>query len=481
MMQFGRKTGDYLGAGSGHRPRRPRFALWTLLILGLAVFVWSGLRVGSQPQVEISSERPAFGGDNQMQIALRAPKRGLYRVSSRLVQGEREVDLGKQTWEPAPAWKFWAAGTTEDVIEFPITAEDLEGFGGEDVTVEVSAWRAPSLLRRPDPEVTTDSFPLRRAAPRLAVLSSHHYPRQGGAEVVVYRAGEHTVRSGVEVAERFFPGYGMPGRDGELFALFAVPWDVDQGDAVQLIAENDAGLVSRRTFVDRFFPNPPSTETIELSTSFFEKVVPEILAATPGFEDRGDPLANYLAINGDLREENAQALRDLAARSKPEVLWRGAFLPLAGGQVMSSFADRRTYLFEGKEVDRQTHLGFDLASVRHAPVQAANSGVVVLADYFGIYGNTVVIDHGFGLMTLYAHMSSIEVDEGQSVERAQVIGRTGETGLAGGDHLHFTVLVGGEQVNPTEWWDPKWINDRLREKLGPDVIPDPTAAGPQAG
>lgn len=467
---FGRSKGsDYLGSGHGSKGR-PRFALWALLAAALAIFLWSSLRVGSQPQVEIAAMRPAFGGDNDVQVALRAPKRGLYRVATRLVQGERVVDLGEQTWEPAPVWKFWASGTTEEIVELPLAASDLEGFGGEDVSVEVSAWRAPSLLRRPAPEVTTRQFPMRRAAPRLAVLSSHHYPRQGGAEVVVYRAGEHTVRSGVEAGDNFFPGRPLPGRDGELFSLFAVPWDVDQADAVQLIAENDAGLVSRRSFIDRFFPSPPSHDTIELSTRFFDKVVPEILAATPGFEDRGDLLANYLAINGELRAQNAQQLSDLAAQSRPEILWRGAFLPLAGGQVMSSFADQRTYLFEGEEVDHQTHLGFDLASVRHAPVQAANAGVVVLADYFGIYGNTVVIDHGFGLMSLYAHLSSIDVDIDQTVGRGDTVGRTGETGLAGGDHLHYTVLVGGEQVNPTEWWDPKWINDRLREKLGPEVI-----------
>lgn len=469
---FGRGKGsDYLGSGHGSR-RRPRFVVWVLLAAVLAVSLWVGLRVGSQPQVEIASTRPAFGGDNEVQVALRAPGRGLYRVATRLVQGEREVDLDERAWEPAAAWKLWATGTTEEVVEVPISASDLEGFGGEDVTVEVSAWRAPSLLRRPGEEIITRSFPLRRSAPRLAVLSSHHYPRQGGAEVVVYRAGEHTVRSGVEAGDRFFPGHPVPGRDGELFSLFAVPWDVDEADAVQLIAENDAGLVSRRSFIDRFFPSPPSHDTIELSTGFFEKVVPEIMAATPRFEDRGDLLANYLAINGVLRQENAQQLRDLAEQSRPEVLWSGAFLPLAGGQVMSSFADQRTYMFEGEAVDHQTHLGFDLASVRHAPVEAANAGVAVLADYFGIYGNTVVVDHGFGLMTLYAHLSSIDVDVGQEVGRGDTVGRTGETGLAGGDHLHFTVLVGGEQVNPTEWWDPKWINDRLREKLGPDVIPE---------
>ena len=132
---------------------------------------------------------------------------------------------------------------------------------------------------------------------------------------------------------------------------------------------------------------------------------------------------------------------------------------------MSSFADRRTYVFGGKKVDQQDHLGFDLASVSSAPVPAANRGVVVLARYFGIYGNTVVLDHGVGLMSLYSHLSTIDVTEGQEVDKGHTLGRTGETGLAGGDHLHFTTLVRGLAVNPIEWWDPAWIRDRVLGKL----------------
>ena len=136
---------------------------------------------------------------------------------------------------------------------------------------------------------------------------------------------------------------------------------------------------------------------------------------------------------------------------------------------MSSFADRRTYMYLGQEVDRQVHLGFDLASVRQAEVPAANNGVVALAEYFGIYGNAVVLDHGYGLMSLYGHLSSTDVVAGQTVEAGQTLGRTGATGLAGGDHLHFTMLLRGVAVNPLEWWDYGWIRDRIARKLAPSL------------
>jgi murein DD-endopeptidase MepM/ murein hydrolase activator NlpD len=134
---------------------------------------------------------------------------------------------------------------------------------------------------------------------------------------------------------------------------------------------------------------------------------------------------------------------------------------------MSSFATERTYRYGGEVVDHQVHLGFDQASIRHAEVPAANHGAVLVAEELGIYGNVVILDHGHGLGTLYAHLSAIGVAPGQTVERGQPLGRTGQTGLAGGDHLHFAVLLRGLPVDPTEWWDAHWLRDRLARKLSP--------------
>ena len=131
----------------------------------------------------------------------------------------------------------------------------------------------------------------------------------------------------------------------------------------------------------------------------------------------------------------------LAARTAPVMLWRGAFRPLTNSKVESAFADYRRYFFRGKEVDQQVHLGFDLARTANVPILAANHGKVLYAAYLGIYGNTVILDHGQGLQSLYAHMSAIGVSEGQDVRQDQTIGHSGQTGLAGGDHLHFSMLV----------------------------------------
>ena len=147
------------------------------------------------------------------------------------------------------------------------------------------------------------------------------------------------------------------------------------------------------------------------------------------------------------------------------ILWKGAFAQLSNSKVEANFADHRTYVYNGETIDTSYHLGYDLSVTKHYAVEAANSGVVAFTGDLGIYGNTVILDHGLGLFTLYGHLSSIDVKPGDSIGPRQIIGRTGETGLAAGDHLHYGVYLQGVAVLPVEWWDGKWINDNIQPKL----------------
>jgi murein DD-endopeptidase MepM/ murein hydrolase activator NlpD len=197
-------------------------------------------------------------------------------------------------------------------------------------------------------------------------------------------------------------------------------------------------------------------------------VIPAIAAGTPDMNlstTPGDLAASFLRVNGDLRRRNAQTIAELTKMTSPEMLWKDAFQALGNASVEAGFADNRTYTYGGEEIDRQVHLGFDLAVTRQIPVLAANTGIVVYAANLGIYGNCVIIDHGLGVQSLYGHLSSIDVQEGARVEKGHMLGRSGMTGLAGGDHLHFAMLVNGQAVNPVEWWDPKWMQDRVLRKI----------------
>jgi murein DD-endopeptidase MepM/ murein hydrolase activator NlpD len=307
------------------------------------------------------------------------------------------------------------------------------------------------------------------------VLSTHHYINQGGAEMVVYRISPNDVQSGVVVGNLEYPGYPATGvtvdgikisDPGVRVAFFALLYDQPVDTPMHLFARDEAGNAARADFESRTFPKPARQSTIPLDDKFLDRVVPAILAGTTEIKPEGSTIDKFLAINGELRRKNAAKIASFAAQSAPELYWRGVvFHPFTNSAVESAFADRRTYTYQGKEIDHQTHLGFDLASYATTPIVAANRGKVVFAEELGIYGNCVIIDHGMGVQSLYAHLSQIGVKPGDMVDKDQQIGRSGMTGLAGGDHLHFTMLVNGQMVNPVEWWDAHWIQDRILRKL----------------
>jgi murein DD-endopeptidase MepM/ murein hydrolase activator NlpD len=176
-----------------------------------------------------------------------------------------------------------------------------------------------------------------------------------------------------------------------------------------------------------------------------------------------------------MRESDHRTLTALGARSANTLYWQGAFLRLPNSAPRAGFADQRDYIYQNANVDRQVHLGVDLASLAHSPVPAANAGKVVLAEDVGIYGRTVAIDHGFGLVSLYSHLSHIEVQVGQEVAKGEILGKTGTTGMAAGDHLHYSMLVHDTFVNPIEWWDEHWINDNVSSKVAAAGSDKPTS------
>jgi murein DD-endopeptidase MepM/ murein hydrolase activator NlpD len=445
---------------------------YSVLVLVVVALYFLLLRPGAAPTVEISASRPGVGRPGTTVVAhVRETDRGITSVRIEAAEDDQRILLAEHHASAPPAWAFWRRGETDTEVSAVVSPETFSGLAPGEISIRVQALGVGAALRGPKATIASRNLPVRFTSPPLSLTSTQNYVRQGGSGVVVYRLSEASredgSRDGVEAGEWFFPGQPLPGSDGlSHFALYGVPYNLEDVKRVRLVAEDPLGNRTAVDFVDRFFPDPLHTDTIRLSVEFMEKVVPEILAQTTEITDTGDLLKNYLAINGDLRVRNAATLRDLGQRSKGEFLWDGAFLQLPNSKVMSAFADHRTYLFEGREVDTQDHLGFDLASVSSAPVPASNRGIVVMARYFGIYGNTVVLDHGFGLMSLYSHLSSIAVAEGREVQKGEVIGHTGQTGLAGGDHLHFTLLIHGLPVTPLEWWDRAWIRDRVSSKLG---------------
>ena len=450
--------------------RKPRYLFRILILVVPAVLIFLGVaafRSGPAAVIQIRSSMPGIGKLTPVEISIDEPVRGLSRLRIEVAQGERVEVLEERSYTPRSPWQFWGPRIPREDMVVNVGKDTIDGLKEGEATIRVIADRAPAWLRRPEPASEELTLSVKLRPPSLQVQSLHTYVSQGGSEAVVYRVGDSSIRDGVRAGDWWFPGYPLPGGgERDRFALFSMPYDMENGSDIWLTAVDDVGNEATASFIDRASSKPLRREQVGLSDSFMQRVVPPIQDQNPDLDETGDLLQDYLKINGELRQANADTLKRLAEASPPEFRWDKKFVPMRNGQVMSAFAVRRTYTYNGQAVDQQDHLGFDLASTSHAEIQASNDGVVVLAGYFGIYGNCVVIDHGYGLLSLYGHLSSIGVEEGQTVERYEAIGRSGQTGLAGGDHLHFTILLRGLPVNPQEWWDGHWIHDRLKLKLG---------------
>lgn len=299
--------------------------------------------------------------------------------------------------------------------------------------------------------------------PTVVADGRQHYINQGGSELVTMELGGNWTDAGAKVANYMaesFPMPGQPARSNHRFALFPFPWDISADAVPVAFARNTAGTEVTSTFWTKIFPKKFRESTIPLNDKNMAKVVGEL---DP--EGSGPLLDRFLKLNRELRRSNGQQVYELRKNTEAKILWSGPFIPVKGTRE-SFFADKRSYVYNGRKVDEQVHLGYDLAQTQNSPVKAANSGKVIFADRMGLYGNCVIIDHGYTLQSLYGHMSKIVVKAGDMVSKEQQIGVSGATGMAFGDHVHFSMMIAGYQIDPKEWWDEHWIKDRILSKIG---------------
>jgi murein DD-endopeptidase MepM/ murein hydrolase activator NlpD len=452
--------------------------LLLLLVLGVGGAYYVAGREGG-PTIQIAKPEKFVGVSTPLEVAVGAPGANLRAVTIRFEQGDKSTSIYTMTDGQVAGDGVKLDGPDTLRITRTIGKQAIPDLKTGPARIVVTASRPVLRGWRTLESTASHDVQVRLERPQVSIVSSKHYVNLGGSEMVVYRATPADVTSGVLVGNIEYPGYPAAGastvegaalNDPALrIAFFALRYDQDLNTPIRLFARDEAGNTARADFDHTTFPKPFKTSKIPLDDRFLDRVVPAILEGTTEVKPEGDNLAKFLVVNGDLRRKNAEKIASFAKQSAPEILWRGAvFHPFTNNAVESAFADKRTYIYKGKEVDQQIHLGFDLASFTGMKIQAANRGKVLLAEELGIYGNCVILDHGMGVQSLYGHLSSISVKPGDIVEKEQELGRSGMTGLAGGDHLHFTMLVNGHMVNPVEWWDQHWIQDRILRKLQPE-------------
>ena len=402
------------------------------------------------PVLDLPSPVASIGQATSITLHVRDP-RGVRKVEAFVEQNGARFPVW-QLAQPSTAadntWSFQAGTKTTPQLRdgqakliFEATSNDL--------------LRRTAALER---DVTVVTQP-----PTLSVDSEQHYLYLGMADLATFNVSGSWTAAGVRVGDQTYRAWPMPGGKPGLFSLFAFAWNMPAGTIPQVFASNAAGNDVTSPITVQFPKKEQPKYTVhdlQVSDAFLQKVIGEL---DPN--GSGDPVARFVRINNEMRRANNKTLSDLRLKTADRFLFSQPFARQAHSQAEASFADLRNYIYQGKKIDQQVHLGYDLAVTQHVGVEASNDGRVVYAAPLGIYGNCIVVDHGFGLQTIYGHLSHIDVHEGDLVKRGQVMGQSGMTGMAGGDHIHFAMQLDGVQIDPKEWWDSHWIQDHIARRV----------------
>ena len=426
---------------------------------------------GQKPEIIFDLTSPYIGKFNEFSISLEDKKSGLRKIWVALIKDGKEVVLSEDEFPSAGLFSGGKVKSKSLDLKFePERLKISDGNATLRLAVWDYSWRGwwKGNQTYVEKNLIIDTLP-----PEIEVISRAHNLTQGGTGLFIYRTSENCRLSGIQVGDSFFPGHAGYYSDPQIRLAF-VGLSYQQGPKTRILlkAVDEAGNTAQTGVRHHIRKKTFRNDDIQISDRFLNWKIPEF-ENTLRTESTGSLVDKFIHINREIRKANFQQITELTKKTATAKLWDGTFLRMPGSANQAGFADHRVYKYKGKIIDRQVHLGLDLASVTHAPVPAANSGVVIFSEPLGIYGKTVLIDHGFGLFSMYAHLNRSDVKPGQQVSRGETIGRTGSTGLAGGDHLHFSILIHNTFVNPIEWWDPAWIKNNVLSKI--EAVPSTPA------
>ena len=425
-----------------------------VLVVAIAIAVVLPIAVllvrSATPVLDLPSPVASIGQATSISVHVRDP-RGVRKVEAFVEQNGARFPVWQLTQPSKTAdntWSFQAGTKTTPQLRDGQAKLIFEAKSNDLLGKTAALERDVMVVTRP---------------PTVSVDSEQHYLYLGMADLATFNVSGSWTAAGVRVGDQTYRAWPMPGGKPGLFSLFAFAWNMPPGTVPQVFASNAAGNDVTSPITVQFPKKEQPKYTVhdlQVSDAFLQKVIGEL---DPN--GSGDPVARFVRINTEMRKANNKTLSDLRLKTADKFLFSQPFARQAHSQAEASFADLRNYIYQGKKIDQQVHLGYDLAVTQHVGVEASNDGRVVYAAPLGIYGNCIVVDHGYGLQTIYGHLSHIDVHEGDMVKRGQVMGQSGMTGMAGGDHIHFAMQLDGVQIDPKEWWDSHWIQDHVARRV----------------
>jgi hypothetical protein len=425
-----------------------KFLLSIIIIAVIAALSHTGYKyfAGKPPAITGSETLKMLSASSMANIGVDS-NLSIQSVKVTIIQGAKEVILLNDT--PLQSHK-----------EYPITIEPAK-LGLKDGSAQVIIKASAGRFTKSEVKLDTiiDTIP-----PIVGVLSNSYITFQGGAASALIEA-KGASRVYVSIGNDEFEATNkVTGKEDLYFAIFPIKDDVTPTTAILAVAVDTAGNKAKASISTRIKICRYRHDSINITDDFINKKIYPLIDATNA-ADKRTPTSAMKIINEDMRTENESFIRNICKTFTEKILWEGVFYQLPNSKVFAKFDDIRDYKYNGAVISHSKHLGFDLAVNNKTPILAANSGIVRYAGNIGIYGNTVIIDHGIGVMTQYSHLSSINVEKDKAVKKSDIIGISGETGLAGGVHLHFSTLVQGVYVTPIIWWDNKWIKEKILDVL----------------
>jgi murein DD-endopeptidase MepM/ murein hydrolase activator NlpD len=442
-----------------------KIALIMLLIIVIPVIVVLVIRFeGATPVISCKFPSPAIGLMYELKLNLTDEGSGLRKMRVVIMKDGLETFLLEKDY---PADNFIIGGMVKkDPVRIRIEPRKLKIPDGK-ILLQITAWDYSwrnfwnGNLAKFEQDLSIDT-----KQPEIIVLTKAHNVNQGGCGLAIYQINEDQAESGVMAGDIFFPGYAGYFSDKKIhLCFFALEYQKGADTEMYILAIDPAGNKSKSKFPHYIRKKKFKEDEIAISDYFLNSRIAGFELPEEFKPSQLTLVDKFLKINNELRKQNTSAILELSKNSGKVMYWEGTFLRLPNSAPRAGFADHRIYKYNGQMIDRQVHLGVDLASLAQSEVPAANRGKVVFIEDVGIYGKTVVIDHGFGIFSAYSHLSQATAEVGKIVEKGEVIGKTGETGLAAGDHLHFAMFVNNVFVNPIEWWDASWIENNITSKI----------------
>jgi murein DD-endopeptidase MepM/ murein hydrolase activator NlpD len=433
------------------------FTVAFLAIIGGVVYLYNSAM--------FERTKPTITIENSGYWNLRAPLNVTIDDASGLLAYKVTLQSGSENFVLTDEQFVLPQGSQTLELKTPKRAYSLKN---KEVTITVEARDASKWNFMAGNSATeTTTLQIDKKRPYLSTIASSYRIIKGGSAVVIFKAEDDNMEAfyvETNFGKRFKaqPFY----KEGYYVTLIAWPVTEDTFRAT-IIATDSAGNVAKSSVPVIPYNKKYKVSKIKLSDKFLNGKVSE-LAYTYGVEDGADLIERFKYINEDMRKSNEVVIHELTSKVSDKMVNNfpiKKMYPLKNGQVVAQFGDHRIYSYKGEQVSEAYHLGLDLASNAMSPIMSQNPAIVTYAEENGIYGNMPVLYHGLGLYTIYGHCSNMMVKEGDSLRSNETVAKTGRSGYAMGDHLHFGVLVQGIEVRPQEWMDQDWIRKSITDPM----------------